>query len=216
MSFGFSISDLMVVGKLIVEIQSSLSNAGGSKAEYQELMHELDSLQSAISHLEHLEADDSSSTTLDSIKTAALLCQRPLQDFLDRVKKYDRDLGIPSNGNSLKSNITKIRWRFSQQDEAKRLQNYLNVHIGTINMLLIEHNLDKMNLASQKADEDRWYIKDRLEYTRSILAKIHNNLCAQAMAITATKSLVDRMFRIMTGELAASWKRLQDTVACVW
>jgi hypothetical protein len=40
MSFGFSVGDFIAVGKLINDISSCLQDAGGAKAEYQELMHE--------------------------------------------------------------------------------------------------------------------------------------------------------------------------------
>lgn len=69
MSFGFSVGDFLAVGKLITDITNSLSEAGGSKSEYQELLRELDSLNHALKHLEKLRSDNAASANLESINT---------------------------------------------------------------------------------------------------------------------------------------------------
>jgi hypothetical protein len=77
MSFRFSISDFITVGKMVVDIKSCLSDAG---SEYQELLRELDVLQKALQHVDGLQPTRFA-TKLDSVKHAALSCQQPLEEF---------------------------------------------------------------------------------------------------------------------------------------
>jgi hypothetical protein len=56
MSFGFLVSDFIAVGKLVVEISTSLQAIGGAKSENQELVRELQSLDTALRHLDRLDS----------------------------------------------------------------------------------------------------------------------------------------------------------------
>jgi len=103
MSFGLSIGDFLAVGKLIADITSSLREAGGSNSEYQELLRELESLNHALKHLDKLPTNGLS-TNLESIKYAALSCRLPLEQFLGKIKKYNKALGIWGGANPIKKN----------------------------------------------------------------------------------------------------------------
>ena len=94
---------------------------------------------------------DSSPTNLDSIKYAALSCRRPLEQFLGKIRKHDRSLGVWGKSSVIKSTADKLRWGLGQKDDVNKLQNYLNIHIGTINILLAEHGLEKMSILSDKS-----------------------------------------------------------------
>ncbi|CZR69291.1 uncharacterized protein PAC_19191 [Phialocephala subalpina] len=215
MSFGFSIGDFISVGTLIADISRSLSESGGAKSEYQELARELDSLQQALVHLDSLQPRDSSSANIDSIKYTALSCRRPLEHFLAKIKKYDKSLGTWSKESRLKSTVNKLGWAYGQKDEIRKLQSYLNIHVGTINILLAEHGLEMMNIASQKAETDHTQIRERLDDTRSILSWIKGNVSAQSLAVKLTNSMLSTLFDMITGELRTSLKSLEAIVAKV-
>lgn len=216
MSFGFSVSDFALVCKVIVDIRSTLDNARGSRAEYQELLHELKCLDDALQHLERLGNQDVPLATLESIKASAVICQRPLQEFLGRIKRYERCLGESAKEGALATNMAKLRWRICEQGEVRRLQTYLHVHVGIINTLLIEHNLSRTKHAAQESKRDRWHIRKMIESIHRALTKIHNNVVAQAMAVTALKSTVERMFQMVNGEIAVSLGTLKEAVASAW
>src|SRR4051812_21562755 len=92
MSFGFSVGDVIAVGKLIADIVSSLKDVGGSRADFLDLIRELECLQKALTHLDHLQQTGDNSQ-VDSIKFAALSCKRPLEEFLQKIRKYELSLG---------------------------------------------------------------------------------------------------------------------------
>ncbi|KAE8446484.1 hypothetical protein EG329_011947 [Mollisiaceae sp. DMI_Dod_QoI] len=212
MSFGFSVGDFLAVGTLIADISRCLADSGGSKDDYQELLRELESLQHALKHLDKLQIDDSSSANLDSIKYAALSCRRPLENFLSKIKKYDKALGMWSKEGRLKSAANKVRWAYGQKDEIRKLQGYLNIHVGTINILLAEHGLEMMNLASEKVEADHLRIRERLDDTRSIVNWIKDSVSAQATAVKFTNSMLSRVFDVITGDFRLSFKSLETMV----
>lgn len=131
MSFGFSVGDFLAVGQLTVNILASLRESGGAKSEYQDLIRELESLHYALQRLDKLQAKPGSSSRLDSIKYAALSCRRPLEQFLSKIQRYNRSLGVwaKNDTNSFKGTVDKIRWAFGQRDEIHKLQSYINYRV---------------------------------------------------------------------------------------
>jgi hypothetical protein len=123
MAFGFSVGDFLAMGKLIADITNSLREAVGSKSEYQELLRELEYLNHALKHLDKFPTNGASAN-LESIKFAALRCQQPLEQFLGKIKKYDKALGICGGANPIKKTADKLRWAFGEKDEIKKLQSY--------------------------------------------------------------------------------------------
>jgi len=216
MSFGFSVGDFIAVGNLIKDISSCLQDTEGAKADYRELLRELECLQQALQYLDKLQnGNSSSSTNLDSIKYAALSCRRPLEQFLGKIRKYDKSLGIWGKNGIIKSTADKIRWEFGHKEDIRKLQGYLNIHVGTINILLAEHGLEKMDLESDKVTTHHLYIRERLEDTRGIIKKISGNLRVQSLLVENTQNLLTRLFEMISGEFRTSWRSLGEMVAKV-
>ena len=216
MSFGFAVGDFIAVGNLIKDISSCLQDTGGAKAEYQGLLRELECLQQALEHLDKLQNSSSSPyTNLDSIKYAALSCRRPLEQFLGKIQKYDKSLGVWGKEGVIKSTVDKLRWGFGQKEDIRKLQSYLNIHIGTINILLAEHGLEKMDLASDKAVAHQFHIRERLEITYNVIKTISGNLAMQILIVENTQDMLARLFEMISGEFRTSWRSLGDMVAKV-
>jgi hypothetical protein len=68
---------------------------------------------------------------------------------------------------------------FGPKAAIRKLQGYLNIHVGIINMLLMEHGLEKMNLAADRARVENPQIRERLDSTRNILECIKGSVIAQ-------------------------------------
>lgn len=216
MSFGFSVGDFITVGSIVADIISSLREAGGSKSEYQEILRELEGLQRALSHLDKLQSGDACHTSIDSIKYAALSCRRPLEQFLDKIKKYDNGLGVWSKSGTIRSTADKLKWAYTQKDEIKKLQIYLNVHVGTINILLTEHGLERMDIASERSEKDQLQVLDRLEDTRKVIERVNQSAEAQAQAVAVANAMLGKLFQFVSGEVMTSLKSLAGMVSKVW
>ena len=182
MSFGFSVSDFITVYKLITDITSSLNDA---KSEYQELLRELEGLGRALRYLDKLQPGSASgggggrasAATLDSIKCAALTCRHPLEEFLRKIKKYDDTLGIAaqSSASRIKGVLRRVDWVWSKKDEIQKLQSYLNVHVGTINMLLLEHGLENLDVFSNQSEENQRDMQKSLENANAMMVEIESH-----------------------------------------
>jgi hypothetical protein len=216
MSFGFSVGDFLTVGQLICDITKSLRDTGGAKSEYQELIRELETLKKALEHIDTLQLGCEPRATLDSIKYAALSCRQPLEGFLNKIRKYGRSLDIRSKRNIIKSAPDKLKWTFGHKEEIKKLQNYLSLHVGVINMLLTEHGLAKMTIATEKTEVDNLHIRERLHITHTLINGIDDRLSSQTLVIQRVHSMLTRLFQMVSGELGTSWQSLSEMVAKVW
>ncbi|KAL9087897.1 MAG: hypothetical protein Q9165_006459 [Trypethelium subeluteriae] len=217
MAFGFSVGDFIAVGTVIKDICSCLRDAKGAKAEYQELLRELECLQQALQHLDKLQNRGTfPSTDLDSIKYAALSCRRPLEQFLAKIWKYDKSLGIRGINSAIKSTADKLKWEFGQKEEIHKLQSYLNIHVGTINIMLAEHGFEKIDLMSDKAAADRLHVWERLENIRGVITQIGNNLAMQTLVVENTQNMLARLLAIISGEFRTSWRSLGEMVTKVF
>jgi hypothetical protein len=217
MSFGFSVGDFLAAGKLTAEIISSLKDAGGAKSEYQEVLRELECLKRALQHLDQIQCSNSAlSKNLDSIKYAAASCRHPLEEFLNKIKKYNKSLGIWGKEGVIKGTADKFRWMLGKKEAVAKLQCYLNVHMGTINMLLAEHGIEMLDVTSEQRETHDLRIHERLEDSRKVIDNIQGNIAAQALALENSRSMLEKLYRMVNGEFTSSWKTLINMVAKVW
>jgi hypothetical protein len=216
MSFGFSVGDFLTVGQLICDITKSLRDTGGARSEYRELVRELETLKKALEHIDTLQQGCELPATLDSIKYAALSCRQPLEEFLNKIRKYGRSLDIWAKSNIIQSAADKLKWTFGYKEEIKKLQNYLNLHVGVINMLLTEHGLAKMTIATEKTEADYLHIRERLQITRTLINGINDSVSSQTLVIQRVHSMLTTLFQMVSGELGTSWQSLSEMVAKVW
>jgi len=111
MSIDFSVGTFIAVSQLIFQITETLNDVDGAKSDYAELLRELESLDQALKHVDHLQGP-----TADSNECAALMCRYPLKDFLNKVRKFDKSLGADSIAGSI-SIGGKFHWGSVKTDE---------------------------------------------------------------------------------------------------
>jgi len=216
MSFGFSVGDFVAIGKLVADITSALQSTGGAKAEYQELIREFQALEAALRHLDRLEEDGTNSESVKSIKCAALHCRQPLADFLAKIKKYDKSLGIWSRSNVGKAATDKLRWTFREKEDIGRLQTYLNIHVGTINMRLAELGLERMAMLDKNAEANALQARAQLGNAHSLLDSIKKDLPGQTLLLNSVHSMVGGLCKLVCGEIRASVQQIGQAVNKVW
>lgn len=217
MSFGFSVGDFLAAGKLILDIIESLQDVGGAKSEYQELIHELRSLEKALQHLDQLQSDSAhQGRIVQSIKFAALSCRQPLELFLAKIKKFDSTLDVWSKGQTSKTIVRKIHWGLGMKSEVTKLQGYLNLHVNTINMLLATHSLEKISLAQERADSDSFQVRQRLDAAQDTIERIGNTIPGQMALVQRTHTVVKSLMDMICGEFRTSWRSLGQMVAQLW
>jgi tetratricopeptide (TPR) repeat protein len=217
MSLGFSVGDFIAVSQIIGEISGLLKEAKEAKEDYQELLRELTSLGNTLQKLDQLQQRaKADSKTLDSLKYAALSCRRPLEQFLQKIKKYDDSLGFWSKAGGFKQKSDKLKWVLGKKESFSKLQGYLSIHIGTINLLMTEYGFEALDLALDRAEDRQLDIHERLDRTRDLIAGIDGNITAQTTAVETAHRMISRLCHTLIGDTTTSWSYLLNMVTKVW
>ena len=132
------------------------------------------------------------------------------------AKKYEKSLGIWNKSHTVKSTTDKLRWTFGSKHDIKKLQAYLNMNVGTINMLLAEYSLEKMDMASRRAEADSAQVRNQLHDTHIILEDVGRSLPAQALLLRNVCSMVDGIHKFVCGEMKASLEHFGRILGNVW
>ena len=87
-----------------------------------------------------------------------------------QLMRYDKGLGLhpPKRRRIIQNTTRKIQW-LGMKDDVYKLQHYLNTHIGTINILLAEYQLDLLSLASEQASSNKLDIQSHLRATQDAI-----------------------------------------------
>ena len=218
MSFGFGVGDFITVGTQIKDIVASLR---GAEQEYQELLRELSSLQKALHHVDKLKASDEQQPRVNAIKCAALMCQHPLSEFLTKAQKFEDSLGIGKSKGVFRDLEKKARWGLCKKDDVRRLRDYLNVHVGSINMLLMAHGLEMLNVATEQATNDNMGLQKDLEGSRTAVLEVKEKLMAQQVMMRGNATLLSRIFGIIGGDVvpqlhALGYQSLANEPTNIW
>lgn len=213
MSFGFSLGDFIIVGKLISDIILSLR---GAEQEYQELLCELSSLQTALHHVDNLNSSDEQQPAINAIKCAALTCQHPLSEFLVQVQKYESSLGAGKSNGLFRDLEKKSRWALCKKEDGRQLKDYLNIHIGSINMMLMAHGLDMLTVATKQASEDNMSLQNDLQCSRNAILGVREDMKVQKVMIQGNQSMLGRVFGLIGGDVVPQLKALVDIATRVW
>lgn len=120
------------------------------------------------------------------------------------------------SNDKIKNAVTKVQFGFKEKTEANTLRNYLNIHIGTINMLLIRQGLETLDVVSECIDKNHEELRVRIEDSTKELREIRGNAQAQAFAVEENNSMLRKLFWMISGDFTAPLRALSQTVAKVW
>ena len=235
MSFGFSVVDFITVGNLVHDIVERLRHA---PSEYQELRRELEwytpsafivksltsfelclrlySLQRALVLVDRLELCPDQTISLDRIKCAALMCKYPLEDFLRKIRKYEKSLGIKQENSQLKVMESKIRWAFVKKEEITELRSQLNVLIGNINMMLLTQGLKQSHTTLAWAKVFQKETNDQITGLFTQLERLGGNVDAANLAAERSTSSIRKLFWLARKQIVAPIQTISETVAKIW
>ena len=135
---------------------------------------------------------------------------------MTKIKKYQKSLDVWAIGGAPKSVVHKVRWGLSMNGEIEKLKGYLNLHVATINMLLMEHGLEKMSFAQERADSDNLQIRERLDVAQSLIERLKDTVSGQMALVQNTNAMLKRLMDTVCGEFRTSWKSLGEMAANIW
>lgn len=127
---------------LIAKVSKAVRDKAGASNEYQHVLLELLALEKTLRHLQALQPRDTSSADhVNAIRGMALTCRIPLQEFLERIQKYEASLGpfATYSRGCLKSAGRKSQWAVFMSDEVAKLRTVIGAKVLSINLLLATH-----------------------------------------------------------------------------
>jgi hypothetical protein len=136
--FGFSVGDFIAALELVGTVIDALRDSGSASAEYRELLRVLYSLETGLMQVKRLEIEESQRAQLIALQQAAAQCQRTIDDFWNKTKKYQPHLGSGSECSNfrMKTAWTKIKWSVCKRDDVAKFKADLIGHTESIQMLL--------------------------------------------------------------------------------
>ena len=121
---------------LVNQIRKSLKDASGSASEFQGAVIELDNLAITLSHLERLEPTEDNVDHINAIRAMALACKFPLEDFRNKIMRYETSLGPLARRKSLYNVAQKVKWSVTFAEDVGKLRALITAKHVSINLLL--------------------------------------------------------------------------------
>lgn len=134
--FGFSAGDFIAALNLVSTVVDALRDSGESSTEYREIISQLFSLETALISVKRIELDDAQQAERIALMQAASQCQRTIDAFWDKIKKYQPSLRAGGTGSRIKDGWRKVRWALCRKEDLVKFKADLMGHTESIEMLL--------------------------------------------------------------------------------
>lgn len=73
-----------------------------------------------------------------------------------------------------------------------------------------------MNIAHEQNGAAHLAIRERLETTNGVVFQVRDSVAGQAAALYKATILLEQLYKLVSGDIRASWRRLEDIVAGAW
>lgn len=135
--FGFSVGDFVSGINLIRELIKALEDSAGSSAEYRDLIKQLYILERALLEVKHLGIDESQQSQGIALRQAATQCQQVIDEFLQKIRKFQPALRTGGSTSSWKDGLRKVEWALYKKEDVQNFRAQLTGHTASINILLM-------------------------------------------------------------------------------
>ena len=96
----------------------------------------------ALSEINKLESSRSSLKHLEAIRAAVRACQLPLEEFLEKISKFESSLGTwETKDKRLRGLPRRLQFNMCFSDDVTELRGVLGSHISTITVLFMVQQL---------------------------------------------------------------------------
>ncbi|KAF7505449.1 hypothetical protein GJ744_000776 [Endocarpon pusillum] len=200
--FGFSAGDFIAALKLVGTVIDALRDGGEAGLAYRELVRELYSLETALLHVKRLDGEEIPQAEVISLRQVAAQCQSTIDDFWEKVQKYQPHLGPTHSLTPIKSGWMKIRWAVCKNDDLAKFKASLAGHTEAINILLNTIAISKMTLQDQRQDRQNYALASMIQ---SSYCQCMRKLCSISDGVARSwaqgKQLLEMMDKVIRTNL---------------
>ena len=176
------------------------------------MLIELESLDRTLKLLQHIKPAQHELRRLDAIRSLASVCQRPLEDFLAKIVKFENDLGIWNTGRRRISGFPRrLQWSLMYEEEVKVLRARLAPNVATITILLMTQTIDTLTNAESYRIKAARELHDKFsshsttldDVKRAIsdVATVQSSLKTGQLHLTAAAAYLDRDLSILKSKV---------------
>jgi hypothetical protein len=166
--FGFSVGDFLAALNLVGTVIDALREASESGAAYRDLLTELFALETALLHVKRLDLDEGQRTEkLVALRQAAVQCQRTIDQFWNKIQKYQPHLRDGGTGSRIKDSWVKIKWAVCKKDDIERFRADLRGHTGALEVLLLAVQIGATTMQSRKQIEGQKTLANKIQESSS-------------------------------------------------
>ncbi|KAF2822663.1 hypothetical protein CC86DRAFT_81187 [Ophiobolus disseminans] len=183
-AFGFSVGDFIAAAGLIAKVVKALKDKSGAASEYQHVQIELEALDRTLKHLEALKPNESNVAHVNAIRGMALTCRMPLQEFLEKIEKFERTMGTFSIAGARSAFGRKSQWAVFMTGEVAKLRTSVGAKVLSINLLLVTHTSESVSRVEAQAH------KSHATLLASIL-DIRSQAASANQTLQTTQSIVN-------------------------
>jgi hypothetical protein len=138
--FGFSVGDFLATIKLVGTVIDALRESSHSTTRFENLLNELEALDTALQNVKRLEFDESQRFEKLALYQVAAQCQRSIDAFWSRIQRYQSHLSKDGTNSRLKDGWAKIKWAVCEQGEVDSFRAEIQGHISSIQVLVAAIN----------------------------------------------------------------------------
>lgn len=173
--FGFSAGDFIAAVNLIGTVIDALRDSGDASSEYRSLISQLYTLESALLKVKRLELDDSQHAELIALRQAAAQCQNTIDQFWEKIKKYQPSLRAGGSGSRVRDGWRKVKWAVCKKEDVVRFKADLMAHTESIELLLTTVQMAATRIGEKKNEDCH----------RSLVGRVQDSYfgCMQRMTV---------------------------------
>lgn len=139
---GVGAGDFVIVLGLVTKVVKALKKSGGAASEYQEVTLELESLSRVLDHVgSRHDTSSIAENQANDIRELVLSCQRPLEQFLDKIESFEASLGVTTGRGFARTSPRKIRWTVFLSSEVPELRSLVAAKVLQLDVLLQSFSL---------------------------------------------------------------------------
>jgi hypothetical protein len=134
---------------------------------------ELEALGRALHELFALKPAKHELIQLEAIRATAIACHRPLEDFLDKISKFESHLGaFGTRDYRYKGFPRRMQWALCYKEDVRHLRSLLGSHVSTINLLLMTQTVGSITSAENDIERVACGLESKIIAQRQILEEV--------------------------------------------
>jgi hypothetical protein len=146
----------------------------------------------------------------------ALSCRHVLEDFAKKIEKYETSLGTRAQPSTLRGVTAKVRWGMEEKSEVQNLRERLNAHNGSVNTLLAQLGLERMEVGFSRLECSSDRVVEITNETHCSVTRIESSVEKHESLLSGLSLSIPRLFSVLAKDFGASLEQAIQILSRLW